>query len=369
MANLPTRQDLQAVGRRAILATPDTRISPSIIDLRGSDVNLIVGMSSVMAEQVVAALARCMKTLFADTARDSALDRVVTDRGGPPRKDENTATVFLTLSRPTSGAGAGIIPAGSRYQTPGGTQYGLDNEVSFGALALSVSNIPATCLIAGPDGNTPKGTINTVVDVGFDATITVNNNAQEASGGNPLEDDIRYLGRYRGFFQTIRRGTKQAIEQAGLNTDGVSVATASEILNDLAVPVALTQLVIGDLDGLASGTTIQATKDKLLEFRALGIPVDVLTGIQVFVPVRYNLAFQLGVDQQQKAAEVRAVTVARSRFLRGGETLFVSDLIAGAKTVQGVIVSDASVELPIGDTVPQKVQDTIRIRNEDVTFV
>lgn len=368
MANLPTRQDLFAVGRRAILATPGIRISPSIIDLRGSDVNLLVGMSSVMGEQVVAALARCMRTLFADTARDSALDRVVTDRGGPPRKDENTAKVFLTLSRPTSGAGAGIIPAGSRYQTVGGTQYGLDNEVSFGALALSVSNIPATCLIAGPDGNAPATAINTVVDIGFDSTITVNN-PKEASGGNPLEDDIRYLGRYRGFFQTIRRGTKQAIEQAGLNTAGVSVASASEILNDLAVPVALTQLVIGDLEGLASGGTIQTTKDNLLEFRALGIPVDVFGGVQLFVSVRYKLAFQLGVDQQQKAAEVRAVTVARSRFLRANQTLFVADLIAAAKTVPGVIVSDDSVELPIGDTVPQKVQETIRIRNEDVTFV
>lgn len=366
---MPSRDDFFQIGRQAIITTPDIQFSKEIVDVQGSDINVINGMAAVVAESLIARLAKCMRELFAATARGSAQDRVIVDRSNLIRKDEHTATVStLRLARPTAGAGAGIVPAGTRVQTTGGVQFGLDNDVSFGALDLVKSDVAGTCLTAGVDGNAAQGLITQIVDVPFDATITVLNLAA-ASGGLPIEDDIRYLGRYRGFFPTIRRGTKGAIQQGGLDTDGVAVATAFEILNEVGFPAGLTQLVVGDLDGIASGTTVQAVKDNLLGYRCLGIPVDVFTGLTTFQPVTWgNLQFDPGVAQGQKLKELAAVTVARTQFYAPGATMFRSDLIAAAKAVQGVRIQDSSLIIPAGDVVPTDVEQVLRTRDIDVTF-
>ena len=93
MAELPTRRDLFAVGRRSIVTTPGLRINPKVIDVQGSDLNIIVGAAALMGETISARFAANLRQLFVDTGSNEGLDRVTFDRYQINRKGANPATV------------------------------------------------------------------------------------------------------------------------------------------------------------------------------------------------------------------------------------------------------------------------------------
>lgn len=367
MPDLPTRLDLFAAGRRYIRLAPSTRIAQSIVDVVGSDVNLVVGAGSVMGEAITLSLASCFSGLFVETATDDNIDRLAFDRYGLTRFPATPATVLLTFSRVSFAGGAGTISAGTRVQTAGGLQFGVDTDTAVGATALSVT-ANATALVAGSDSNAPAGQLVQIVDSLFDGTFTVTNAAQ-AAGGAERESLSAFKGRIRGYFATLRRGTLGAIVFAALDTPGVAVASAFESTNpSTGFPAAIIQLIVGDANGNSSPDVLQAVRDRLLEFRAAGIPVALSGGVVTFQPVRWLLSYATGIDSVATQADVQAVTVAVSQFLSPGETLHRSTLIAAARTVPGVIVSDYSLITPAGDIIPTDTFQVIRVRSTDVTF-
>ena len=210
----------------------------------------------------------------------------------------------------------------------------------------------------------------------FDSTLTVQNPAS-AAGGTDAEDDIAFLGRYRGYFPTLSRGVLGAIEYGAKQVAGVAVATAIEVINPQSgVPAAAVQLTIGDLAGNATSGMIQDVSDMLLGYRAAGIPVFVQGGVVVYQAVTWHLAFQAGFDESLAESRVRAVTVAVSQFLPpgpGAGTLRTASLIAAARSVPGVILSDdpllgSSLAYPLGDVVPTAQNQMIRVLPTQVTF-
>jgi uncharacterized phage protein gp47/JayE len=365
----PTAQELFQVGRRAVVTTPGTKLNPSTVDVPGSNINLAVGTSAILGQEIVARGANAMRGAFIDSARGSALDRVCFDRTGLLRFSATPATWDLTISRPAIGA-AGTYSSGSRITAPDGTQFGTNADVVFGASDLSMP-VAATALVAGEAGNLPQSTLLSFTDQPFDATMTVAP-AGNAAGGTETESDIQFIGRTRGFFPTLRRGVIGAIQFAALQVDGVAVATATEIVNPFSgYPAAFVQLVIGDRNGNASGTMIQAVRDKLLEFRAAGIPVQVIGGSVTFVPVAWKVGVLTGYDEALVISRIRAVTVAVGQFLPPGPdtgVLYRSTLIAVAKTVPGAVISDSSLAYPLTDVVPASIDQMIRILPESVTF-
>ena len=373
----PTAQELFSVGRRAVVVTPTTKINPAVVDVPGSNINLVVGTSAVLGQEIVKRGADALRGAFIDSARGAQLDRVVFDRTGLLRFSATPATWDLVISRP-SGPSTGTYPAGSRITAPDGTQYGTNADVVFGAsdLALPVS---VTALVAGEAGNLPGTTLLAFVDQPFDSTLTVApaidpfGNPKTAAGGTETETDIQLIGRTRGFFPTLRRGVLGAIQFGALQVDGVAVATATEIANPgTGFPAAFVQLVIGDRNGNASTVMIQEVIDTLLEFRAAGIPVQVLGGTVTNIAVTWKLAFLTGFDEQLATARVRAVTVALAQFLPPGPQsgiLYRSNLIAAAKSVPGVIVRDDSLAYPLGDVVPSSPVEMLRVLPTSVTFV
>jgi len=109
----------------------------------------------------------------------------------------------------------------------------------------------------------------------------------------------------------------------------------------------------------------------LLGYRAAGIPAIVLGGTVTFQAVQWSLAFKTGFDEKLAVSRVQAVTVAVSQFLPPGPEngiLYRSSLIAAAKQVPGVIVSDSSLVFPLGDVVPVAVTEMIRVLPTGVTF-
>ena len=362
----PTRAELFTLGRAAIAATPNIRINPSVVDIPGSDANLLVGAPSVMGEECSARAAMALRGAFAELARGSALDRALFDRYGLLRFSAQPATVDLVLSRPGPGTLTGTIPAGSVVQTPDGVQFGLDVDATWGSGELGIT-LPATALQNGSGGNVVAGSVTSWGTTIFDPSITVTNPAP-ASGGIDAEDDVQFLGRARGYFPTIARGTLTAIAFGAKQVPGVAVATATEIVNPNGYPAAIVQLVVGDQNGNASSALLRAVANALLAYRAAGIYVQVIGGIVFEQSVRWALAFATNTDEDLVMNRVRAVTVAVAQFLAPGATLLRSSLISAAQSVPGVIIGDGSLLLPAGDVVPTSGQQMIRVLSTGVTF-
>lgn len=367
--DLPDRSDLFAAARRYAKAQPNTRINPAVIDVPGSNMNLIFGGASLMGEMISASWAKCIRGLFVSTAIGSQLDQVIYDRFGITRKPAAAATDDLVLSRPTFGAGGGTIPAGSRVTTPSGSIFALATDVVFGGTDL-LRHGSGVAAIVGASQNVPAGSINAFVDQPFDSTITVNNNASPAAGGTDQETDAQFRGRALSFFLTLRRGILGAIQYGATTVDGVSVATAFDIVNPgTALPAGAVQLIVADDNGNASSLMIQAVINQMLEFRAGGIPVFVSGGAVNFQQVIYRLAFQAGVDTVAASEAVRATASAFSQFLRPGQSLLESDLAAAARAVPGVIFRADSLVVPVGDIDTTSNSQILRVRPQDISFL
>jgi uncharacterized phage protein gp47/JayE len=367
VADLPTRADLFQSARRSILASNAPRVNPKVVDVDGSNLNLIANSAAVVGEELSRAFQGCVQGLFGETARRAKLDRYVMDRTGGqlPRKDAKGATVALTLSRPNAVGGVGVVPVGTRVTTASGVIFSLDADVPFGIADVSVAG-NATCSFTGPGGRVAAGLVNKFVDTPFDGTIVVTNAA--SAGGVDEEDDVRYFGRYLGFFPTIRRGVEAAIRQAALVVAGVEIATVVEVISTTGMPAAFGQLVVGDSDGNSSPAMLQSVRDSLLGFRALGIPISVLGGVIAYQPVTWqNLAYLSGYDSLSVQASLKAVTAALTQFLNPNQVLYRSDLIAAAKSVPGLVLSSNSLSVPAGDIVPISTSTILRTRQSDVT--
>jgi uncharacterized phage protein gp47/JayE len=365
---LPSRADLFASYRLSLQTAGNlSRLNPAVVDIAGSDLNLLAGATSLMGEEISAQLAQCLLDSFSDTAQADALDRLAGDRYGLTRLGATPSTVDLTFTRATDAGGAGVIPAGTRVQTATGTQFATDADLAFGATDLTQS-VTATALIVGPDSNIAPLQITTIVDAAFDSSLAVSNPSWSAGGTDP-ETDPAFRGRIRAFFATLRRGTLGAIQFGALGVAGVSVATAIEIDNSASGdPAGAVQLIIADANGNASGSMITQVIDAELLWRAGGIPVFVTGGTVVFQPITWALDIDSGFSQQTVLSQVAAVTVAVAQFLAAGDTLHRSTLIAAAHTVPGAIITDSSLVNPIVDVVPLTTSTILRVRSTDITF-
>ena len=366
----PNRKDLFNIGRRAIVTTPGTRINPKVVDVDGSTTNIVVASASLIGEEVISQLATGMQGLYSEVAEGDALDRLAADRYGLTRFSTTPAIATVTFAFPGVSV-AGTITAGTRVQSSTEVQFATDADVVFaGAISTEAHDVTVTALVAGPDSNLGAGQLTKIVDAIFDPTITVNN-AAGAVGGQDAETDVAFRGRIRNFFPTARRGVLGAIEYGALQVPQCAVAKAIEIVNSAGLPVGLVQLTIADASGNANPTLVQLVANELVDYRASGIPVQVIGGTLVTPSpqVQWHVAFQSGYDQVLAAAQLRAVTVAVAQYLGPGATLFTSSLIAAAKTVPGVIISSNSLVLPIGDVIPSDISMIIRIDPTAVSFV
>ena len=118
---LVTRADLFSAGRQALAATPGIRLNPTVADIPGSDLNVVLGMMATLGEEVSSRGATALRGVFAELARGSQLDQVIYDRSGLLRFGAAPATVDLALIRPApSSATPGTFSAGSLVQTGDG---------------------------------------------------------------------------------------------------------------------------------------------------------------------------------------------------------------------------------------------------------
>lgn len=376
MTDLPNRAELFHRFRAAALAVPNTRISAREIDRDGSDINLIAAGASFMGEEILNRMARALAGVYEDTARAQQLDRNVTDRKGIPRLPAAPAVGEVTLSRPGFAAGAGTIvggqpgatPAPTRITTNTGIVYILTEDANFGALDLSVT-VPVQAELAGLASEVDAGQAWSFISPPFDTTITIAN-AVEMAGASDEESDDAYRARAKSFFPTLRRGVLGAIEFGLRSTPGVASATAIEVVQASGVPACVVQGFILDALGRGNDTFAARAQLNLLAFRALGIPVIVISGTAQYVPVVFTgLTFDTAVitDTVAGAKAVKNAIVAAMNNLRPGQTGERSLILAAARSVRGVQIPSSALVDPAGDLIPSTTAHALRTLPELVT--
>lgn len=377
MADLPSRQELFRRFRAGVIGTPGTRISALEVDRAGSDINLVAAGVALTGEQMVTRAARALQGCFESTAVKSQLDRIIFDRKRLPRKPAAKAVIQLSLQRPTFAAGGGTVeggPAGSsptptRVVTNRGIVYILSQDAVFGPTDLGPIMVTAEAELAGTAQTVDAGQLWSFGDTPFDTTITITN-ADSAAGGADEETDDQYRARSAQFFESVQKGTLAAIEFGLISTPGIATATAIEVTNPNGSPAAAVQAFILDDLGRANATLAAVGLLSLVNYRAAGIPVFVVAGVPVFVPIRLLLSFDSSIvlDTVQAAAAVRAAIVAALNNQRPGQVLYRSTIIAAAQSVAGVLIDEDALVEPTGTLIPSSTAETFRTRSDLIDF-
>lgn len=319
-----------------------------------------------MGDETLRHLAIRMAALYLDSAEDDDLDRLVADHISKdlPRKQASQAVTLLTFAR-SSGGASGVLAVGTKVRTALGTEYALTEAVGFATGNNGPLTGAALAVLAGDGGNADKNQITQFSQTPFDPTLTVTNLAPAAGGANK-ESDESYRQRARDFFRTARRAILAAIEFGALTVDGVVTATAVELLGSDGLPNGYIQLYIADSTGQSNQLLADAVTLALLEYRAGGIPVQVITTTPRFESIGYQLSFRQGTDTRAAVQQLKALTVSSVNLIQPNEALQRSLLMALARSIPGAIVPDNAVTLPAGDIVPN-AGEVIRTSLDRVT--
>jgi len=369
MPDIPTRLDYYRLGRDYITGR-NTKIDPAQVDIDGSNVNIFVGVASVLADKVTRQLAYRTAALLLDGATEEDLDRYVWDRYQLTRKGASAAIGAVRVFRTSTAAGAGTVPSGTVVAAPNGVEYVLTTSATFAGADTEVT-ARVRAVQAGKSTQVGKNAITSFRNAGdlFDPTLRINNDKPTA-GGEDRELDPVFRDRVRAFWKAARRGTLGAIEFGALTVAGVVSAQASEILNPDGNPGRLVELYIADSSGVASDALADIVRAALLEYRAAGIQVQVFTSLPEIVDIELRLKFKANVDTLALTEIIRAGVVSFVNSLPVNGPLFISQLYATLQRYveNGLIVDETTVVAPTGDLIPS-VGQTVRTTLTNVTVV
>lgn len=358
----PTRTDLFGIGAAFVQARAK-KIDPSTIYVLGSDVNIVLGSTSVVGYQLVKQLGYRIGTLLLDGCESNEdLDRYAWDRYQLIRKGASAALGTVRFYRASFALGAGTIPANTVIKTASGITYVTTTAATFGAGTLD--NVTAFVRATQAGKSTQVGA-NLLQSFGnpsqlFDPTIQVNNDATTA-GGEDAEDNDTFKNRIRNFWLNARRGVLTAIVQGATSVAGVVSATAIEALTPGAQPARVVNLYIADSSGVASQALATLVQNSLMDYRAAGITVLVFTSIPQLVSIQLLLAFIPGSDTTNLKTLALGAVVGFVNSLPTSGTLTRAALesVLQRYTSDGLIVNQNTIVSPAGDIVPS-VGQTLR---------
>jgi uncharacterized phage protein gp47/JayE len=368
-APLPTREDFFNVGARELLARQRSRpvgmrVTQQAIYTTGTNVNSALAGAAAMADEVMRHTAIRFNELFLDSADDAALARLVADHidADLQQKQPVRSVVPLIFSRsiPPSAGAVQSIPIDSIVRTNSGIEFRLTSDANFALNAVGPIVVEAEAMLAGSAGNVDSGTIVRFAAQPADTGIVVTN-SENAAGGADLETSRDYLARAKSERKARRRGILGAIQLGAASVAGVKSAVVEEALDSSGDPSGLVRVYIADASGRANSSLTQLVRDQLVEFRGCGIVPQVIGASPNMPTISYLLPILAGYDATAVTAQLRTLTVAMVNQLQPGEALRRSMLLAIARTVPGVVVSDSAVTLPATDLVPLP-NETIKAR-------
>lgn len=365
--DLPDFNTLFRLGKTEALVR-NGLLSPSEIDRKGSDLNILFAAAAAMGDECIGQLAKVRGDLYVGTARGEALDRLVTDRYPDLiRKQAAPSFGYANFSFSPAVTGAFTIPDGTTLSTADGIQFITVGDCRV-AVGDTAARVPIRSVLAGTTQKASAGKINNITStiVGAPtAGMTVTNSAA-TFGGEDQEKDADYALRYRLRYLAARRATIGAIEQAILSVPGVVKATVFENLDTLGRPIGYVQAVVADTftEQMVDATTVPATyatqqalltnqiNQTLLEWRAAGVGVQVVISAVVLQSIRVALTFSSGADETATTAAVLAGIVQHVNNLAPGEKLMLADLKSIIQRTPGVYYTGNELITPTGDIQP-----------------
>lgn len=369
MADFPTYRDLQEVAKREVLAH-SARITREAYEREGSDVGALGAAGAATGDAVVGQLIRFSAETSLDSAKGSALDRLVFDRyNGMLRKPSSSAVGYADVSTASPAAVGFAIPIGTKFTTSDGRQFEATDQRTFPAGSSGPVQVPIQSVLTGASQQAVIGAITSISLTTAPPDVSATNLLATAGAADEEKDeDLRK--RAKLFYVTSQRGTLRAIERAALDVPGVRRASARDVIESDATPARIVELVISDAftEQLVDSTVLpgnyQAQADllalqvrsALLDTRAAGIQVVVRIGVVQLLGVALLLRYRQGANIPAANQGARARTVAYVNDLSPGDPYVVDDLLSTLETVPGLNVLGGEVLSPATDLVAAPLQ-------------
>ncbi len=275
--------------------------APELTDnVEGSILDANAGATALVGEEVAKIVAQLFAKSFFRTAHgpevtlaDDDLETLAVDHFGErfARPEATKAATVVTFTRPTTGAGNILIPAGTIVKTQPNANGQSQRFETLSAVTISGLTINASvrAIVAGIEGNVDPSKIVVIESTLLDPTITVNNTLS-AVGGAAEQSDSEYQQTIRNLIETLRGATLAAIEATAKTVAGVETATAVEreivvrewsIANDApvsgSIPFRIPEaiLYIADANGTASSLLIADVLAAIEPVRAAGVEIQI----------------------------------------------------------------------------------------------
>ena len=365
--DLPSFIELFRIGKSEALIR-NGLLSASEIDRKGSDLNILFAAAAAMGDECVGQLAKIRGDLYVGTARDAALDRLITDRYPDLiRKQASPSFGYANFSFSPAVTAAFTIPDGTTLSTADNVQFITVGEIPV-SIGVTTIRVPIRSVLAGFTQKASALKINNITSTipSAPATgMTVTNNAA-TFGGEDQENDADYALRYRLRYLAARRATLGAIEQGILAIPGVVKANVFENLDILGRPIGYVQAVVADsfTEQMVNSTSVPATyatqqalltnqiDQALLEWRAAGVGVQVTVATVTLQALRIELSFVSGSSEEYVTNAVRTSLIQYVNSLDPGERLRLVDIRSLIQRIPGVYYTGNEVVTPTGDIQP-----------------
>jgi len=308
-----------------------TGVSEQVARAQGSTLWWELNSIAAPGAEVSFEAAERFRNSFLDTATGPALDRLVTDRYNTVRQAATAAIAELEFTRAGS-VGDLTIPAGTSVQTEDQTiRFETDRalEIPDGS---AVGTVRATSTALGADQRVEADTLielsGGTIEEGLEVT-----NPERSAGGNDRETDGELRARVRGIYANARRGTVSALVQGALEVDQVRTAAAYEKLDLYGCPAGAATVVIADQAGNSNSALEAEVEESLEEWRAAGVPVEVVGGVRTERTIAVRVVFESGTSSEAALLNVRRAIVAFVNRISPRSEDTVEDAIASAKSI------------------------------------
>ena len=332
----------------------------------GSDLDALGGGAAVLTDEFIRWGWEQFGNQFMDIAEDDALDALVLDRFKLSRHAAVASVGTLAFTRGTS-TGTITIPAGTVVEGTGAdgetVQVATDADVQLVSGASTV-DAAATCTVVGRSGNVADSALDTVptpLVAAPDLTVT---NAGRFSGGGAEETNDQLRSRARRYFQTLRKGTIEALEAGALEVAGVAYVSVSEA-NILPANGGYTEVFIADQDGYANNAMAALVLAELDAWKAAGVWVQVTPAVREETSLQLTIYVDQDADQSTILADSTTAVLAYTDSLVPGATLYLSRVSHEAFSVSDDVL-DTVVDSPGANVVPSATQNILRVPTADL---
>lgn len=375
MPDFPKASELFRVFRDEAVSRSQ-RLTVNAVDRDGTDANIMGYGGAVVGEEVIGQLASVEEAFWLDSTKGPQLDKWAWDRYGMTRKPAAPAFVNVRFTTTAANPIAFNIPVGTRVATSDGVEFRTVVAAQFPMGSTGPVDVLARSTLAGVEQNIGTGTIRGINSqiVNSPADLAVSN-VEAATGGDNVEEDPDFKNRIRRFWVAARRGTKGAIETGALAVPGVVRAQAFEGLQSYGYPTRALTLVIADrfTDALVrTGQTVPTYDTKsqalarviftaLAEYRAYGMPVNVVVAQVRMIPVVLRLRFSATVSNTDALALfARTLVVQHINSLNPGDTFDPANVTDLLRSVSGLDVFGDEVASPVGAIIPSSPYQVLR---------